>query len=120
MIKRLQLVLWVLLITAVTSCSARLGEPVSVPRGETVKFAGGDLEIRTCSYLREYLAPDDENEFGYEEVYNKLAITVDGEDFEIERPVGMEVVTIEGYEITIVEMEPEPEVMCTVIVERIN
>lgn len=119
MVKRLRFALWIVVLVSIASCgSAQLGKPVSVPRDRTVKFAGGDLEIRSCSYLREYLAPDDENPHGSEEWYNYLAITVDGQDRRIERPLELNVIAVDGYEITILEMEPEREVQCIVVVER--
>ena len=61
MAKRWGLVVWIALIMTVTSCSyGRLGTPVSVPRDKTVTLAWGDLKIRNCYAVREYLARDDQ------------------------------------------------------------
>ncbi len=121
MAKRWRLVVWLVAVLAVTSCGyGRLGTPVSVPREKTVTLAWGDLKIRNCYYVREYLVRDDEKKNAPEEWYNHLSITVNGKEMEIEKPVGMGVITVDGYEITILEMEPEREIKCTVIVERIK
>jgi hypothetical protein len=119
--KRLRFALLVVVLVSVVSCGgARLGEPISVPRDKTVSFAGGDLKIRSCNYLREYLAPTDEHPHGSEEWYNYLEVTVNGQDRRIERPLDENPIVVDGYEITILEMEPEREVGCIVAVERID
>jgi hypothetical protein len=41
-----------------------------------------------------------------------------GKDRTLERPVGAGAISVDGDEIMVVEMEPEREVKCIVIVER--
>ena len=106
------------LITAVSACTnARLGKPVSISRGEPVSFAGGDLEIRSCGFVHEFV----DNDSGDDEAIYHLILTVNGQDREIERRISRDVVTVgDAFEITMVDVEPDRDVMCTVLVERVE
>ena len=113
---RIVVLVWV--ITAVSACTnARLGKPISITRGDSVSFAGGDLEIHSCGFVHEFV----DNDSGDDEALYHLILTVNGQDREIERRISRDVVTIgDAFEITMVDVEPDRDTMCTVIVERVE
>lgn len=119
--ERWGLVVWLVAVLVLTSCGYRqLRIPVSVPRDKTVTFAWGDLKIRNCYQVRESLTRDAQERNASEGLCNLLSLTENGKKVEIEKPAAKNVITIGDYETITPAMEPEREVMCTIVVERVR
>ena len=110
-----------LMVTAVSGCfGGRLGREVSVPEDGTVKLIGAGIEILSCGTFREYLAPENEDEPGYEVSYKFIRLDIDGVEREVSVQTGGKTAVIDELEITFIDMNPEPDILCTVMIEQVN